>query len=114
MSTSAKAIPPLCAGVHVAPPRGRGRRGGGPAAGGGGRGGPGGGGARPTAVAAAREILRRGRAMDKAIKTAKQLIDAKKRRGVISVTPDSTVLAALKLLAENDIGALAVIEEERL
>ncbi|HUI96450.1 MAG TPA: CBS domain-containing protein [Xanthobacteraceae bacterium] len=52
--------------------------------------------------------------MDKRIKTAKQMIDAKKRPGVISIAPDSTVLAALKLLAEHDIGALVVIEQERL
>ena len=51
--------------------------------------------------------------MYKAIKTAKQMIDAKKRPGVISVAPDSTVLAALELLAEHDIGALVVIEEGR-
>ena len=52
--------------------------------------------------------------MDKVIRTAKQLIDAKKRPGVISIAPDATVLAALKTLAEHDIGALLVTEQERL
>src|SRR5215469_2518004 len=52
--------------------------------------------------------------MDKAIKTAKQMIDAKKRAGIFSVSPDSTVLAALKALAEHDIGAVLVVEQERL
>jgi CBS domain-containing protein len=52
--------------------------------------------------------------MDKVIRTAKQLIDAKKRPGVVSIAPDGTVLAALKLLVEHDIGALVVLEQERL
>jgi CBS domain-containing protein len=55
-----------------------------------------------------------GEAMEKVVKTAKQLLDAKKRAGAISVAPDSTVLAAMKTLAEHDIGAVLVIEQERL
>src|SRR3984893_12194228 len=52
--------------------------------------------------------------MEKVTKTAKQLIEAKKRPGAISIAPDSTVLAALKVLADHDIGAVLVIERDRL
>src|ERR1700737_2126568 len=52
--------------------------------------------------------------MEKVTKTAKQLIEAKKRPGAISISPDNTVLAALKALADHDIGALLVMERDRL
>jgi CBS domain-containing protein len=52
--------------------------------------------------------------MGKLKKTAKQLIEAKKRPGAISISPNSTVLAALKLLADHDIGAVLVMERDRL
>lgn len=52
--------------------------------------------------------------MGKLTKTANQLIEAKKRPGAISISPDSTVLAALKLLADHDIGAVLVMERDRL
>jgi CBS domain-containing protein len=52
--------------------------------------------------------------MEKVTKTAKQLIEAKTRPGAISISPDNTVLAALKALADHDIGALLVMERDRL
>jgi len=52
--------------------------------------------------------------MEKPTKTAKQLLDLKKQAGAISVTPDSTALAALKVLAEHNIGAVLVMEGDRL
>ena len=44
------------------------------------------------------------------MKSLKQLLD-EKRRGVISVAPADTVLEALKLMAEHDIGALLVMDQ---
>jgi len=52
--------------------------------------------------------------MEKVIRTAKQMIEAKKREGVISVSPNDTILTALKSLAEHDIGAVLVIDQNRL
>jgi len=52
--------------------------------------------------------------MEKVIRTAKQMLEAKKRAGVISVSPEDTVLLALKTLAEHDIGAVLVMEQGRL
>jgi CBS domain-containing protein len=52
--------------------------------------------------------------MEKITKTAKQLIEGKKRTGAISISPDSTVLAALKVLADHDIGAVLIMERDRL
>ena len=50
--------------------------------------------------------------MDRPTKTARQLLDAKRSNvtGVIGVDPDDTVLSALKLMQEKDIGAVAVLE----
>jgi CBS domain-containing protein len=45
--------------------------------------------------------------------TVKQLIQAK-GNAIWSISPDSTVYEALKLLAEKDVGALLVLEDERL
>ena len=44
------------------------------------------------------------------MQSLKQLIEAK-RHGVTSVGPADTVLQALKLMAEHDIGALLVMDE---
>lgn len=39
---------------------------------------------------------------------------ARRRRGVIAVDPDSTVLAALKRMADEDIGVVLVIQDAKL
>ena len=54
--------------------------------------------------------------MDRPIKTARQLLEAKRSdiTGVISVAPGDTVLSALQLMKENDIGAVVVLEGETL
>jgi CBS domain-containing protein len=45
--------------------------------------------------------------------TVNGILDTK-GRDVYSVAPDDTVLAALKLMAEHDVGALAVIENNQI
>jgi CBS domain-containing protein len=52
--------------------------------------------------------------MDKTRKTVKQLLDLKQQSDVISIAPEATVLAALKLLADRNIGAAVVVERDRL
>ncbi len=47
------------------------------------------------------------------MKTVKQILDAKGYQ-VWSITPDKFVFDALKLMGEENIGALAVVEAERL
>jgi CBS domain-containing protein len=47
------------------------------------------------------------------MKTVQQLLESK-RQGVASVTPDMTVLEALQLMAEKEIGAVLVLEGEVL
>ena len=47
------------------------------------------------------------------MKTVKQLLQGKSR-GLCTVGPDARVFDALKLMAEKDIGALLVVENERL
>ena len=47
------------------------------------------------------------------MKTVQQLLEGK-RHGVVSVRPDSTVLDALRVMAEKEIGAVLVLEGERL
>jgi CBS domain-containing protein len=47
------------------------------------------------------------------MKTAKQLL-ANKPKGVVSIAPDENVLEALKLMADHDIGALVVLDGEKL
>jgi len=47
------------------------------------------------------------------MKTAKQLL-AGKPAGVVSIAPDAQVLDALKLMAERDIGALVVLDGQKL
>ena len=47
------------------------------------------------------------------MKLVKQLLDAK-GRDVLSISPDASVLDAIKLMAEKSIGALAVMEGSAL
>jgi CBS domain-containing protein len=47
------------------------------------------------------------------MKTVRQIIEAKTHK-VLAVSPDATVYDALKLMAERDVGALVVMDGERL
>ena len=47
------------------------------------------------------------------MKTLKQLIESKKKN-YVSIAPDQTVLHALATMAENEVGALAVLDGEKL
>jgi CBS domain-containing protein len=47
------------------------------------------------------------------MKTAGQLL-AGKTAGIVSIHPDATVLDALRLMAERDIGALPVLDGQKL
>ncbi|SDH88082.1 CBS domain-containing protein [Pseudomonas flavescens] len=47
-------------------------------------------------------------------KTVAEVLKSKPISNVYSVTPDSSVFAAVKLMAEKGIGALVVLEGERL
>ena len=47
------------------------------------------------------------------MRSVKQILDAKGRE-TWSVGPDDTVFAAMKLMAEKDVGALLVLEQDRL
>jgi len=47
------------------------------------------------------------------MKTVRQLLQLK-GAGVISIAPETSVLEALKLMAERDIGALIVLDGDRL
>ncbi|AXE29265.1 histidine kinase [Chromobacterium phragmitis] len=44
------------------------------------------------------------------MQTVRQLLDSKPNRALVYVTPDSTVFQALQVMAENDIGAVLVME----
>jgi CBS domain-containing protein len=46
-------------------------------------------------------------------KTARQLLE-RKQTGIVAVAPEDTVLAALKVMAEKNVGAVLVLEGERL
>lgn len=48
------------------------------------------------------------------MKTLKQLLDAKTIKKVISVSPEATVYDALEVLAEYKIGALAIMDHDKL
>lgn len=48
------------------------------------------------------------------MKTLQQLLDVKKHKEVISIAPDRPVFDALVILAEYRIGALLVLENEKL
>jgi CBS domain-containing protein len=54
--------------------------------------------------------------MDWPSRTAKQLMDQKRPEvaGVIAVAPGDTVLSALKLMREKDIGAVVVLDNDKL
>lgn len=47
------------------------------------------------------------------MKTVKEILNSK-RYSLLSITPSETVLDALKLMAEKEVGALVVLEDERL
>ncbi len=47
------------------------------------------------------------------MKSVRQML-AQKSSGVVSISPEATVLDALKLLAQNEIGAVLVMDGERL
>ena len=47
------------------------------------------------------------------MKTLKQLIESKNKR-LAAVAPDQSVLRALEVMAENDVGALLVLDGKRL
>lgn len=46
------------------------------------------------------------------MKTVKQLLESKKQR-VLSVSPEALVFDALKIMAENDVGALIAMQGEK-
>ena len=47
------------------------------------------------------------------MKTVQQLLDSKRPR-LVAVSPDTTVLDALKVMAEKEIGAVLVLDGEML
>lgn len=47
------------------------------------------------------------------MRTVRQLLDEKAQR-LLSIKPTASVLDALKLMAENDVGALVVLDAEKL
>jgi CBS domain-containing protein len=47
------------------------------------------------------------------MKTVKEILEAKPNK-LLSIAPDATVLDALKLMADKEVGALVVLEGERL
>ena len=53
--------------------------------------------------------------MDRPTKTARQLLETKRSdvTGVLSVAPGDTVLSALQLMQEKNIGAVVVLEATR-
>lgn len=48
------------------------------------------------------------------MKTLKQVLDDKKLKGTVTIAPDKSVFDALLMLADHNIGALAVVNNERL
>ena len=47
------------------------------------------------------------------MKTIKEILQSKPH-GVLSISPEASVLDALRLMAEKEVGALVVLEDERL
>ena len=47
------------------------------------------------------------------MKTIKEILQSKSH-GVLSISPEASVLEALRLMAEKEVGALVVLESERL
>lgn len=48
------------------------------------------------------------------MKSIRQLLQAKEQQGILSVSPETTVYDALKLMADKEIGALLVLDGEKL
>lgn len=48
------------------------------------------------------------------MKTVRQLLKEKTRPGIFSVAPNATVYQALQLMAEKDIGAVLVVDQDKL
>jgi CBS domain-containing protein len=48
------------------------------------------------------------------MKTVRQVLQAKPKKEVYAIAPDARVFDALKLMAEKDVGALLVVENERI
>jgi CBS domain-containing protein len=48
------------------------------------------------------------------IKTIQELLDSKGNQQVWFIQPDATIYEALQLMAENNVGALPVIEDSKL
>jgi CBS domain-containing protein len=48
------------------------------------------------------------------MKTLQQVLNEKVHQGIVSIQPDKTVYDALVILAENNIGALAVMQNGKL
>ncbi|WP_410500073.1 CBS domain-containing protein [Chitinibacter sp. S2-10] len=48
------------------------------------------------------------------MKTARQLLGEKAERSTISVSPNATVYQALQIMADNNIGAILVMDGDRL
>jgi CBS domain-containing protein len=48
------------------------------------------------------------------MKTLQQVLNDKVHQGIVSISPDKTVYDALVILAENNIGALAVMQNGKL
>lgn len=47
------------------------------------------------------------------MKTARQILQEKKRNEIFSIPPDATVYQALQVMAEKDIGAVLVMEGDK-
>ena len=47
------------------------------------------------------------------MKLVKHLLDAKGRH-IIAISPDTSVLEAIKVMAEENIGSLVVMEDDKL
>jgi len=48
------------------------------------------------------------------MKTLQQVLNEKTHQGIVSISPEKTVYEALVILAENNIGALAVMQDGKL
>ncbi|MCK0511726.1 CBS domain-containing protein [Aromatoleum buckelii] len=51
--------------------------------------------------------------MEKTVKTAKQLVE-ETGNGVVSVAPDALVIAVLQTMADNNVSAVLVMDEQKL
>ncbi|GGY08642.1 CBS domain-containing protein [Paludibacterium paludis] len=48
------------------------------------------------------------------MQTVRQLLEAKSHHGIIHIGPDATVFQALQLMADRDVGAVLVMEDDEL